>query len=39
MADSDILDCKIHELKEVQRIAWRRYPSLLLDNLVLIVPL
>jgi hypothetical protein len=24
MADSDILDCKIYELKEVQRIAWRQ---------------
>jgi hypothetical protein len=30
MTDPDVLDCKIHELKEVQRIAWRQLadPSL-----------
>ena len=24
MTDPDVLDCKIHELKEVQRVAWRQ---------------
>jgi hypothetical protein len=24
MTDPDVLDCKIHELKEVQKIAWRQ---------------
>jgi hypothetical protein len=24
MIDPDVLDCKIDELKEVQRVAWRR---------------
>jgi hypothetical protein len=24
MTDPDVIDCKIHELKEVQRIAWRQ---------------
>jgi hypothetical protein len=24
MADPDVLDYKIHELKEVQRVAWRQ---------------
>jgi hypothetical protein len=24
MTDPDVLDCKIHELKEVQRTAWRQ---------------
>jgi hypothetical protein len=24
MTDPDVLDCKIHELQEVQRVAWRQ---------------
>jgi hypothetical protein len=24
MTDPDVIDCKIHELKEVQRVAWRQ---------------
>ena len=24
MTDPDVLDCKIHELQEVQKVAWRR---------------